>query len=49
MPYVATTSPTGFTNNQEVRCRGCGAKLYVRPNDAAKMGGWECPHCKTRH
>ena len=49
MVYVATTSPSGWTNNTEVRCSGCGAKLYVRPNDAQKMGGWECPQCHKRH
>jgi DNA-directed RNA polymerase subunit RPC12/RpoP len=49
MPYKATTKPTGYTNNTEVHCSGCGAKLYVRAEDARKMGGWECPHCGRRH
>ena len=49
MVYKATVNPSGFTNNTKVTCSGCGAKLYVRALDAKKMGGWECPHCKTRH
>lgn len=49
MPAKATTSPSGWTNNQEVRCSGCGAKLYVNLNHARSQGGWECPLCGKRH
>jgi DNA-directed RNA polymerase subunit RPC12/RpoP len=47
--YKATGSPTGSVNNIKVRCSKCSATLYVHPNRASAGGGWECPHCKTRH
>jgi DNA-directed RNA polymerase subunit RPC12/RpoP len=49
MAYKATTNPTGLVNNIKVKCSKCSATLYVHPNHASASGGWECPHCKTRH
>ena len=47
--YTATTSPSGAVNNIKVKCSKCAATLYVHPSYASASGGWQCPHCKTRH
>jgi hypothetical protein len=47
--YQAKTSATGLVNNIKVKCRKCAATLYIDPRYATASGGWECPHCKTRH
>ena len=40
MAYIATKSPSGWTNNVEVQCMHCyTGKLYIRPAEVAKAGG----------
>jgi rubrerythrin len=45
--YKATTKPTGLVNNVKVKCRKCGANLFVNPNYS--KGGWQCPACNRQH